>query len=89
MDAEPARAYGRATDSPTRRHPMGRKMIDCRRHDFTRLDGSECTITLAGEESQLFTEAIEHARSAHGMDDTPELREQIAALLADEASVTA
>jgi hypothetical protein len=68
---------------------MGRKVIDCRDYDFERLDADECTILLAGEEAQLFDEAISHARTAHGLEDTPELREMVRGAMRDESPVTA
>jgi Protein of unknown function (DUF1059) len=69
---------------------MGRKIIDCRDYDFERTDGGgQCTIVLAGEEAQLFAEAIAHARFAHGMEDTAELHELIRGAMRDEAAITA
>ena len=51
---------------------MGRMMADCRRwpSDFN------CSLTIIGEEDEVVETASQHAISAHGHEDTPELREQ-------------
>jgi hypothetical protein len=62
---------------------MARKLIDCRDFDLMRLDGTDCTITLVGEEDQLFVEALAHGGAMHGMRDSPELRDLIRAVMRD------
>jgi predicted small metal-binding protein len=44
-------------------------------------------LTIAGEEEEVVRAASEHAISVHKHEDTPELREQIRAMLKDEAAV--
>ena len=52
---------------------MVRKFIDCRD-----VPGVQCTIAIFAEsEEELLAAAIQHAVSAHGCVDTPELREQL------------
>ena len=57
-----------------------RKVSDCR------LLPSEkhCTLTIAGTEGEVLPVAIRHAVEDHGHADTPELSEQIKAMLRDE-----
>jgi predicted small metal-binding protein len=62
---------------------MTRKWIDCR--DFP--DDSGCTLYLSGEEDHVLRAAVEHAASAHGEQDTPELREQLRSMLKDETAM--
>ena len=64
---------------------MGRKVADCR--DFPNDRG--CTLTITGEEEEVVRAASEHAISVHGHTDSPELREQIRAMLKDEAPMPA
>jgi predicted small metal-binding protein len=59
---------------------MARKVADCREHPS--LIG--CTLTIAGEEEEVFRAALDHAMSAHQHDDTPELRDWIRSTLKDE-----
>ena len=61
---------------------MARKIADCRRFPSE----SNCSLTIIGEEDEVIRTAAEHAVSAHGHDDTPELREQILGMLEDEES---
>lgn len=61
---------------------MARKMADCRRFESE----SDCTLTIIGDEEEVVRAAMEHAASVHGHPDTPEIREQLRALLEDEAS---
>jgi predicted small metal-binding protein len=52
---------------------MVRKFIDCRD-----VPGVQCTIAIFAEsEEELLEAAIQHAVSAHGCEDTPELRERL------------
>ena len=52
---------------------MVRKFIDCRD-----VPGVQCTIAIFAEnEEELLQAAIQHAVSAHGCEDTLELRERL------------
>lgn len=62
-----------------------RKVADCR--DFP--SESNCTLTITGEEEEVVRAAAEHAASVHGHTDSPELREQVRAMLKDEAATPA
>jgi uncharacterized membrane protein YebE (DUF533 family) len=57
-----------------------RKVLDCRE----RPSESSCTVTISGKEDEVLLLAIYHAVTSHGHIDTPELREQIKAMLEDE-----
>jgi predicted small metal-binding protein len=59
---------------------MARMMADCRRFE----SDMGCTMTLIGSEDEVVRAAAEHAVSAHGHEDAPELREQIRAMLEPE-----
>jgi Protein of unknown function (DUF1059) len=54
---------------------MGRMYIDCREMPSE----SGCDLAMSGSEEHLLTAAVTHAVTAHGHEDTPELREQIRA----------
>ncbi|HEX7084051.1 MAG TPA: DUF1059 domain-containing protein [Gaiellaceae bacterium] len=56
---------------------MARVMADCRRFE----SDSNCSLTIIGEEDEVLKTAVEHAQSVHGHDDTPELRDQVRAML--------
>jgi predicted small metal-binding protein len=62
---------------------MARKYIDCREHP----DDTGCTLYLSGEEEELLRAVAEHAASVHGMEDTPEVREQFRSMLKEEPAV--
>ncbi len=62
---------------------MSRKMMDCREAP----SDIHCTLTIAGEEDEVFQAAVSHAVSAHGHEDSPELREMIRGMLKEESSV--
>ncbi len=62
-----------------------RKMADCRRFESE----SNCSLTIIGEEDEVVMAAAEHATSVHGHADTPELREQVRAMLEPEGSYVA
>jgi predicted small metal-binding protein len=64
---------------------MSRKVADCR--DYPSEIG--CTLTIAGEEDEVITAAIQHATSAHGHEDTPELRDWLRQNLKPDATVSA
>ena len=56
---------------------MGRVMADCRRFPSE----MNCSLTIIGEEDEVIQAAAEHSVSAHGHEDSPELRDQIRELL--------
>jgi predicted small metal-binding protein len=58
---------------------MARKMVDCRKAPSE----SNCTLTIAGSEDEVLDAAVAHAVAKHGHEDTPELRQMIAAGLED------
>jgi hypothetical protein len=55
-------------------------MADCRRFP----SDSNCTLTIIGEEEEVVRTGAEHAVSVHGHEDTPELREEVRAMLEPE-----
>lgn len=57
-----------------------RKIADCRLFP----SASRCSLTISGTEDEVLRAAAEHAASVHGHEDTPELRQQIRAMLSDE-----
>jgi predicted small metal-binding protein len=59
---------------------MARMYIDCREMPSER----NCDIAMAGSEEHILDAAVTHAVTAHGHDDTPELREQIRGALKEE-----
>jgi hypothetical protein len=59
---------------------MARKMADCRRFE----SDSNCTLTIIGEEDEVIEAAAQHAASAHGHQDSPEMREQLRGMLEAE-----
>ena len=61
---------------------MARMMADCRRFESDR----SCTLTIIGEEDDVLNAAVAHAVSDHGHANTPELREEVRALLEPEAN---
>jgi len=60
-----------------------RKVADCRKYP----SDNDCSLTIAGTEQEVLDAATQHAVSAHGHSDTPELREQLRAMLVDEVAV--
>jgi predicted small metal-binding protein len=60
---------------------MSRKYIDCREMP----SDNNCDVAMAGSEEHVVDAAAIHAVTAHGHEDTPELREQIKQMLKDEA----
>jgi len=58
-----------------------RKSIDCRDYPSEK----NCSLKISGTEQEVLNAAVRHAVSAHGHQDTPELREQIKSMLKDEA----
>lgn len=63
---------------------MTRKTIDCRAVP----NDIGCTLAISGEPGELLTAAVQHAVAVHGHADTPELREQLSGLLADEQAIS-
>lgn len=59
---------------------MGRKVADCR--DFPSDNG--CTLTIAGEEDEVVSAAVQHAVSVHGHEDNDEMRTWLREHLKDE-----
>jgi predicted small metal-binding protein len=58
-----------------------RKSIDCRDYPSEK----NCSLKISGTEEEVLEAAVLHAVSAHGHEDTPELREQIKSILKDDA----
>jgi len=56
-----------------------RKAIDCRQHPSEK----GCTLRIEGTEEEVLEAATQHAVTAHGHTNSPELREQIRTLLKD------
>ena len=57
-----------------------RKVADCR--DMPSESG--CTLTITGSEDEVLEAAAQHAQAVHGHTDSPELRQEIRAMLKDE-----
>jgi predicted small metal-binding protein len=58
-----------------------RKSIDCRNYPSEK----NCSLKISGMEQEVLDAAVQHAVSAHGHENTPELREQIRSMLRDES----
>ena len=58
-----------------------RKSIDCRDYPSEK----NCSLKISGTEDEALDAAVQHAISAHGHEETPELREQIKSMLKDES----
>jgi predicted small metal-binding protein len=56
-----------------------RKSIDCRDHPSEK----NCSLKISGTEEEVLDAAVQHAVSAHGHENSPELREQIKSMLKD------
>jgi hypothetical protein len=56
---------------------MERYMVDCRKAPSE----NNCSLTIAGTEDEVLDAATAHAISAHGHEDSPELREEIRSVL--------
>jgi plasmid stability protein len=61
---------------------MARMIADCRRFE----SDNKCSLTIIGEEDEVLDAAAQHAAAAHGHHDSPELREQLQAMLEPEDS---
>ena len=59
---------------------MPRKYMDCREMPSE----NNCDLAMAGSEEHVVDAAVTHAVTAHGHEDTPELREQIKQALKGE-----
>ena len=59
---------------------MGRKVADCR--DFP--SDNNCTLAISGEEDEVVAAATQHAVSAHGHEDTAEVRDWLRQNLKDD-----
>lgn len=57
-----------------------RKSIDCRDYPSEK----NCSLKISGTDEEVLDTAVQHALSAHGHEETPELREQIKSMLKDE-----
>jgi len=60
---------------------LKRKSIDCRNYPSEK----NCSLKISGTEDEVFDAAVQHAVSAHGHENGPELRNQIKTMLKDEA----
>jgi hypothetical protein len=63
---------------------MTRKTADCRAFP----NDVGCTLAISGQPDEVLAAAVQHAVAVHGHADTPELREQLRGLLADEPTVS-
>jgi hypothetical protein len=61
---------------------MERVMADCRRFE----SDSRCELTIIGPADDVVAAAAQHAVTTHGHEDTPELREQLRAMLEPESA---
>ena len=57
-----------------------RKYIDCREIPSEK----NCSLKISGTEEEVLEAAVHHAVSAHGHENSPELREQLRQALKDE-----
>jgi predicted small metal-binding protein len=56
-----------------------RKSIDCRDYPSEK----NCSLKMSGAEQEVLDAAVQHAVSAHGHENSPELRDQIKSMLKD------
>ncbi len=59
---------------------MSRMYIDCREMPSE----SNCDLAMAGSEEHLLDAAVIHAVTAHGHEDTPQLRQEIRGAIKEE-----
>lgn len=59
---------------------MSRKYIDCREMP----SDNDCDLAMAGSDKHVLDAAVIHAVTAHGHENTPELRDQIKGILKEE-----
>lgn len=57
-----------------------RKSIDCRNYPSDK----NCSLKISGTEEEVLDAAVQHAVSAHGHENSPDLRAQIKSMLKDE-----
>ena len=57
-----------------------RKSIDCRNYPSEK----NCTLKISGKEDEVLDAAVQHAVSAHGHENSPELRDQLKSMLQEE-----
>ena len=60
--------------------PQRRKAVDCREYPSEK----NCTLKISGSEDEVLEAAVQHAVSAHGHENTAELRDQLRQSLKDE-----
>jgi predicted small metal-binding protein len=58
-----------------------RRSIDCRDYPSEK----NCSLKISGTEEEMLDAAVQHAVSAHGYEETSQLREQIKSMLKDES----
>ncbi|MEP6741350.1 MAG: DUF1059 domain-containing protein [bacterium] len=56
-----------------------RKVVDCRLHPSEK----GCTLSIEGTPEEVIEAATQHAITAHGHTNSPELREQIKSIMKD------
>ncbi len=56
-----------------------RKVMDCRTYPSEK----DCTLSIEGTEEEVLEAATQHAVTAHGHTNSPELREQLRTLMKD------
>ena len=61
---------------------MERVMADCRRFE----SDSACQLTIIGPEDDVVDAAVQHAVASHGHKESPEMREQLRAMLEPESA---
>ena len=58
---------------------MTRKYIDCREHPSP---DNKCTVAISADsENELIEAAVQHGISAHGMQDSPDLRKEMKTII--------
>jgi len=57
-----------------------RKFVDCREYPSEK----NCSLKISGTEEEVLDAAVQHAVSAHGHEQTAELKEQLRQILKDE-----
>lgn len=60
---------------------MSRMYIDCREMPSE----NNCDLAMSGSEEHVLDAAVIHATTAHGHEETPELREEIRGVLKEDA----
>ena len=58
-----------------------RKSVDCRDYPSEK----NCSLKMSGTEQEVLDAAVQHAVSAHGHKNSPELRDQIKSMLKDSS----